>query len=99
MPIYEYRCKKCGHHLEIIQKISDRPLRKCRECGGVLEKLVSRAAFQLKGGGWYDEGYTKTGKKPVAKTESKTESKSDSKSGSKGDSTGSGSTGGKSKSA
>ncbi|HXV76951.1 MAG TPA: zinc ribbon domain-containing protein [Candidatus Polarisedimenticolaceae bacterium] len=60
MPIYEYRCIKCGHHIEIIQKLSDRPLRKCPECGGRLEKLVSRAAFLLKGGGWYAEGYSKS---------------------------------------
>ena len=61
MPIYEYRCTKCGHLIEIIQKLSDRPLRKCTECSGRLEKLVSRASFQLKGGGWYSEGYTSGG--------------------------------------
>jgi putative FmdB family regulatory protein len=90
MPIYEYRCKDCGHQLEIIQKINDRPLRKCRECGGRLEKLISRAAFQLKGGGWYAEGYSKTGKSksPGKKSESK-----------KSESKGSGNSGGGSKSA
>lgn len=63
MPIYEYRCTKCGHLIEIIQKLSDRPLRKCPECTGRLEKLVSRASFQLKGGGWYSEGYSSGGDK------------------------------------
>jgi putative FmdB family regulatory protein len=57
MPIYEYRCTGCGHTLEAIQKLDDRPLSKCPECSGKLEKLVSRAAFQLKGGGWFSEGY------------------------------------------
>ena len=79
MPIYEYRCTKCGHHIEIIQKISDRPLRKCPECSGRLEKLVSRAAFHLKGGGWYAEGYSKSGKRSETKSEP-APTKSDSKS-------------------
>ena len=57
MPIYEYRCTGCGHTLEAIQKLDARPLSKCPECSGKLEKLVSRAAFQLKGGGWFSEGY------------------------------------------
>ena len=71
MPIYEYRCTKCGHLIEIIQKLSDRPLRKCPECSGRLEKLVSRASFQLKGGGWYSEGYSSSGgKKSTTKTDS-----------------------------
>ena len=59
MPIYEYRCKSCGKVIEVIQQFSDRPLRKCRTCSGRLEKLISRASFQLKGGGWYAEGYNK----------------------------------------
>jgi putative FmdB family regulatory protein len=57
MPIYEYRCTSCGHTLEVIQKINDKPLKKCTECSGALEKLISRSAFQLRGGGWYNEGY------------------------------------------
>jgi putative FmdB family regulatory protein len=57
MPLYEYRCLKCGHQLEVLQKFSDRPLRRCPECPGKLEKLISRTSFQLKGGGWYDQGY------------------------------------------
>ena len=71
MPIYEYRCKSCGRHVEIIQKVGERPRRKCESCGGRLEKLVSRTAFLLKGGGWYSEGYTRGGgggKKDAAST-------------------------------
>ncbi len=62
MPIYEYRCRNCGQTMEVIQKIGARPLRKCRQCSGKLDKLVSRSSFALKGGGWYSEGYNKSGK-------------------------------------
>ncbi len=62
MPIYEYRCTSCGHTLEVIQKLNDKPLKKCTECSGALEKLISRSAFQLRGGGWYNEGYGGQGK-------------------------------------
>jgi len=57
MPLYEYRCTKCGEHIEVLQKLNDRPLRKCTECSGKLEKLISRTSFQLKGGGWFEHGY------------------------------------------
>lgn len=54
MPIYEYECANCGHTLEVIQKISDEPLTECPSCHEhQLRKLVSAAAFQLKGTGWY----------------------------------------------
>jgi putative FmdB family regulatory protein len=85
MPIYEYRCTACGHEVEVIQKMGDARLRKCDRCSGRLEKLVSRAAFQLRGGGWYSEGYAKSdpdkSKKKEAKSESGTSS-SESKGGS-----------------
>ena len=60
MPIYAYRCKKCGSEEEHIQRMSDPPVTKCEACGGKLERLVSRAAFHLKGGGWYRDGYAST---------------------------------------
>jgi len=63
MPIYEYRCTSCGHTLEVIQKVNEKPLKKCTECSGALEKLISRSAFQLRGGGWYSEGYGGGGSK------------------------------------
>lgn len=66
MPIYEYRCTSCGHEIEVIQKVGERRLRTCKECSGKLEKKISRASFQLKGGGWYTEGYHKSAKKPKA---------------------------------
>jgi putative FmdB family regulatory protein len=58
MPIYEYVCEKCSHHLEIMQKMSDKPLTKCPECKGKLEKIFSQTSFQLKGSGWYATDYT-----------------------------------------
>lgn len=57
MPIYEYRCSDCSHEFEIMQSVHSRTLRKCPECAGKLEKLISRTSFQLKGGGWFDQGY------------------------------------------
>ena len=57
MPLYEYRCRKCGAVIEKIQKFSDEPLVKCAECGGKLEKLISSSAIQFKGSGWYVTDY------------------------------------------
>lgn len=64
MPIYEYECQKCKAHVEILQKITDKPLAKCRKCGGKLEKRWSVAGFQFKGTGWYVTDYA--GKKAAA---------------------------------
>ena len=63
MPIYEYRCRSCGNQFEIIQKVGAGPLRKCRDCEGRLEKLISRSSFQLRGGGWFVNDYAGGGKK------------------------------------
>ncbi len=58
MPIYEYRCGACGHHLEALQKMSEAPLRKCPECGkSQLKRLVSASRFRLKGSGWYETDF------------------------------------------
>ena len=57
MPLYEYRCQKCQHHLEIIQRINDRPLLTCPDCGGPLIRLISSPAIQFKGSGWYITDY------------------------------------------
>lgn len=57
MPIYEYECSACGHIEEAIQKFSDRPLTKCSQCSGKLQKLVSHSSFHLKGTGWYVTDY------------------------------------------
>ena len=58
MPIYEYECDKCGHHLEALQKFSDPPIDECEEChSNKLKKLISHSAFHLKGTGWYVTDY------------------------------------------
>lgn len=58
MPIYNYGCQNCEHRFTINAKMSDPVLVDCPECGNrSLKKLVSKAGFRLKGGGWYDTGY------------------------------------------
>jgi putative FmdB family regulatory protein len=61
MPIYEYRCKKCGAHLEVLVRSSDKPPKRCRKCGGGLEKQFSSPAIQFKGEGWYVTDYARKG--------------------------------------
>ena len=96
MPIYEYRCEKCGKVFEVLQKFSDAPVKIHEACGGEVEKLISHSAFQLKGSGWYQTDYAKgssvtppvkgEGSSESKSSEGKTESSSDSKGDSKGDS-------------
>jgi len=68
MPLYEYQCRKCGHRFEKIQKFSDPLVKKCPECGGAVEQLLSAPAVQFKGSGWYVTDYARKdgAKKPGA---------------------------------
>ena len=59
MPLYEYQCKKCGHRFEKIQKFSDKMVKKCPDCGGLVEQMISAPAVQFKGSGWYVTDYAK----------------------------------------
>ncbi|MGH9517220.1 MAG: FmdB family zinc ribbon protein [Terriglobales bacterium] len=59
MPLYEYECQKCGHRFERIQKFSDAMVKKCPECGGKVEQMISAPAVQFKGSGWYVTDYAK----------------------------------------
>jgi len=59
MPLYEYECKKCHHRFERIQKFSDPHVKKCPECGGPIEQVISAPAVQFKGSGWYVTDYGK----------------------------------------
>jgi putative FmdB family regulatory protein len=59
MPLYEYECKKCHHRFEKIQKFSDKMVKKCPECGGPVEQMISAPAVQFKGSGWYVTDYAK----------------------------------------
>jgi len=64
MPLYEYECKKCGHRFEKIQKFSDKMVKKCPECGGQVEQMISAPAVQFKGSGWYVTDYAKKSSSP-----------------------------------
>jgi|TARA_B100000959_G_C14659843_1_gene491946 putative FmdB family regulatory protein len=58
VPIYEYKCDKCNHQFEILQKVNDEPAKTCPKCNADrLRKLVSAAAFKLKGTGWYETDF------------------------------------------
>jgi len=58
MPFYEYQCEKCGHDVEVMQKITDSPLKKCPNCGkSTLRRLMSAPVFRLKGSGWYETDF------------------------------------------
>jgi putative FmdB family regulatory protein len=81
MPFYEYQCQACGAQVEVLQKISDAPLKKCPECGkSKLTKLISAPSFRLAGGGWYETDFKtdKDKKKNLVEAE-KSESKSEDK--------------------
>jgi putative FmdB family regulatory protein len=89
MPFYEYECPNCGYRDEVLQKISDKPLKKCPACGrNGLKKLMSAPVFRLKGSGWYETDFKsdKENKRNLVgadkdepKAETKTETKSDAK--------------------
>ncbi|HZS96524.1 MAG TPA: zinc ribbon domain-containing protein [Terriglobales bacterium] len=89
MPLYEYECKKCHHRFERIQKFSDPHVKKCPDCKGPVEQVVSAPAVQFKGSGWYVTDYPKkssgsssssngeSGGKKEEKKDDKKESKSE----------------------
>lgn len=86
MPLYEYRCHKCGKTFETLQKFSDRPIEVHEDCGGEVERLISPSALHFKGHGWYVTDYARNGKSPSTngggngKSESKSDGKSEGKS-------------------
>ncbi|MCU0237402.1 MAG: zinc ribbon domain-containing protein [Acidobacteria bacterium] len=81
MPIYEYRCSKCGKTFEALQAISAEPISKCIYCRGKARKIVSLSSFHFKGSGWYINDYKKKGSceektaDPPKKAEKKAEKK------------------------
>jgi putative FmdB family regulatory protein len=93
MPFYEYECPNCGYRDEVLQKINDKPLKKCPTCGKTgLIKLMSAPVFRLKGKGWYETdfksdkdkqrnlaGADKEESKAETKAEAKTDAKADAK--------------------
>ena len=83
MPIYEYQCSKCGV-VEAIQKFNDQPLKECPVCKtSNPQKIVSAAAFHLKGSGWYKSDYASAPSKKVASSADATSSSSSTESAAK----------------
>lgn len=90
MPIYEYKCPKCGV-VEVTQRITEAPLKKCPNCKSKVERMISRSSFVFRGTGWYATDYANKGKNNAPDTsekssssngstgETKSESKSESK--------------------
>jgi putative FmdB family regulatory protein len=85
MPFYEYECPHCGYDEEVLQKISDKPLKKCPSCGkNGLKKLMSAPVFRLKGSGWYETDFksdkeNKRNLHGAEKEEAKSETKAEDK--------------------
>ena len=98
MPIYGYRCGNCGHQFEILQRMSDEPLKTCPKCQGKLSKVLYPVGISFKGSGFYTTDYKGSGKSAdgsagngvapssETKSDSKSETKSDSKSETKSES-------------
>lgn len=83
MPLYEYKCQKCGTQFEKIERFSDKPLETHDgDCGGRVERLISSPSFHFKGSGWYVTDYAKGGSSSPksSNSESKSESKGETKS-------------------
>jgi putative FmdB family regulatory protein len=80
MPLYDYRCHRCGETFEVRQKFSDELLTVHEGCGGEVERLISAPALQFKGSGWYVTDYGRNGKTPSTSADSNSGTKSDTKS-------------------
>jgi|SRR3984893_13770213 putative FmdB family regulatory protein len=101
MPTYGYRCSNCGHQFEIVQRITDEPLKACPKCQGKLSKMLYPVGISFKGSGFYTTDYKGSGNSSdgsssngvaagkdgssESKTETKSESKPETKSESKPD--------------
>jgi putative FmdB family regulatory protein len=68
MPIYEYRCQDCSQEFERMQRFSDPAVDTCPKCSGPVQRLISRSAFHLKGGGWYVTDYGRNGSSKAEKS-------------------------------
>ncbi len=85
MPTYEYRCKECGHELEVVQSFSDDPLETCPECQGALKKVYGNVGISFKGSGFYKTD-SRGGKKSTTAASSSSSTATDSSSSSSSDS-------------
>ncbi len=94
MPKYEYACKSCGEHLEVVQSFADAPLTECPACGGPLRKVFSAPGIAFKGSGFYRTDNRKRRVEPKADGAKVDGAKADTATGSSGDTGGSGDSGG-----
>ena len=85
VPLYEYECQACHFRFEKLQRLSDPPPPKCRECGGKIAQMMSTSSVQFKGSGWYVTDYQRKGSGGDSKGEKKAESKAETKSETKGE--------------
>jgi putative FmdB family regulatory protein len=69
VPIYEYECESCDKRFELMQKFSDKPVKKCPHCGGAVHKVLSPPALLFKGSGWYVTDYANSDRKKAQKAE------------------------------
>ena len=75
MPIYEYKCLKCEHQFEVIQRFSDNPIKSCPKCKkNNIKKMISAPTFRLKGGGWYETDFKTGSKKNIVDTKDEKDS-------------------------
>jgi putative FmdB family regulatory protein len=79
VPIYEYECECCKHRFEIMQKFSDRPVKKCEKCGGPVHKVLSAPGLVFKGSGWYVTDYANSDRKKALKAEKESSGNGDKK--------------------
>jgi putative FmdB family regulatory protein len=76
VPTYEYQCTSCGREFEARQRISEPPLTRCEQCGGMVKRLLSAAPFILKGEGWYVTDYPSESRKKALESEKSSSSPS-----------------------
>lgn len=76
MPLYEYKCLKCGRHTEKIENVSGPHLKKCPHCGGKVESVITAPSIQFKGSGWYVTDYAGKSKAADAGKSEKSEGES-----------------------
>ncbi len=69
VPIYEYECESCDERFELMQKFSDKPVKKCPKCGGAVHKVLSPPALLFKGTGWYATDYASPERKKAQKAD------------------------------
>lgn len=87
MPTYEYVCRECGHHLEVVQKFTDDPLQTCERCQGALRKVFSAAGIIFKGSGYYvTDTRSSNGKAAASRSNASSDGSSDGASDSSSDS-------------